>query len=144
MQLTTSQEVVEIPLQLIDESPTNPRELYNEQALAELAQTINNVGLVQPVIVRPHPQTADRFELVFGSRRRRASIVAGKETISSIVRELTDEQVLELQFIENDQRENLSPLSQARGYATLMRAKPAVYTVEEISARLGKSDNRYV
>lgn len=144
MQLATSEAVVEIPLQLIDESPTNPRELYNEHALAELAQTIHSVGLVQPVIVRHHPVTADRFELVFGSRRRRASIVAGKETIPSIVRDLTDEQVLEIQFIENDQRENLSPLSQARGYAALMKSKPAVYTVEEISARLGKSDNRYV
>jgi ParB family chromosome partitioning protein len=144
MQLASTEQVVEIPLQLIDESPTNPRERYNETALAELAQTINSVGLVQPVIVRRHPETPDRFQLVFGSRRRRASVVAGKETVPSIVRDLTDEQVLEIQFIENDQRENLSPLSQARGYAALMKAKPAVYTVEEISARLGKSDNRYV
>ena len=144
MQLETTQAVVEMPITLIDESPTNPREHYDEKTLAEMAGTINGVGLVQPVIVRPHPQTADRYELVFGSRRRRASVLAGKETIPSIIRELSDEQVLEIQFIENDQRENLSPLSQARGYAALMKAKPGVYTVEELSARLGKSDNRYV
>lgn len=140
----TPQEVVEIPIQLVDESPTNPREHYDEKTLSELAQTIHSVGIVQPVIVRRHPQTAERFELVLGSRRRRASLAAGKETIPSIVRDLSDEQVLEIQFIENEQREDLSPLSQARGYAALMKAKPTVYTVEEISARLGKSDNRYV
>ncbi len=144
MQLATTQEVVEIPLQLIDESPTNPRERYDESALAELAGTITSVGLVQPVIVRPHPKTPDRYQLVFGSRRCRASVLAQKESIPSIIRELTDEQVLEIQFIENDQREDLSPMSQARGYAALMQAKPGIYTVEELSARLGKSDGRYV
>jgi ParB family transcriptional regulator, chromosome partitioning protein len=112
--------------------------------LAEMAETISGVGLVQPIIVRPHPQTSERYELVFGSRRRRASALAGKETIPSIIRELSDEQVLEIQFIENDQRENLSPLSQGRGYAALIKARPGIYTVEELSARLGKSGNRYV
>jgi ParB family transcriptional regulator, chromosome partitioning protein len=144
MRLATSERVVEIPLSLIDDSPTNPREKYDERALAELAQTINSVGLVQPVVVRPNPQAKERFELVFGSRRRRASIAAGKDTIPSIVRDLSDQQVLELQFIENEARENLSPLSQARGYAALMKTNPTLYTVEEITARLGKSDNRYV
>jgi ParB family chromosome partitioning protein len=144
MQRAGTHKIVNIPLQRIDESPTNPREHYNEAALAELAATITSVGLVQPVIVRPHPKAADRYELVFGSRRLRASGIAGKERIPSIVRDLSDEQVLQFQFIENDQRENLSPLSQARGYAALIKSKPGVYTVEEISARLGRSDNRYV
>ncbi len=144
MKLETTQSVVEIPLTLIDESPTNPRDRYDEKALAELADTITQVGLVQPVIVRPHPLNSGRYELVFGSRRRRGSVLAGKTTVSSIIRELTDEQVLLIQFIENDQRENLSPLSQARGYAALMTKNPSIYTVEEISARLGKSENRYV
>src|SRR5579862_2187012 len=120
MQRAGTQKIVNIPLQRIDESATNPREHYNEAALAELAATITSVGLVQPVIVRPHPKAPDRFELVFGSRRLRASSIAGKESIPSIVRELNDEQVLEIQFIENDQREDLSPLSQARGYAALI------------------------
>src|SRR5579872_295754 len=144
MELQHAHAVVEIPVHLMDESPSNPREHYDERALADLAVTIASVGLVQPVLVRPHPQTEGRFELVTGSRRRRASLLAGKDKVPSIVRDLTDDQVLVIQFIENEHRENLSPLSQARGYAALMRAKPGVYTVEELSARLGKSDNRYV
>jgi ParB family transcriptional regulator, chromosome partitioning protein len=144
MELQTTQAVVELPLDLMDESPSNPRERYDERSLKELAGTINSVGLVQPVIVRPHPEASGRFELVFGSRRRRASVIAGKNTVPAIIRELNDEQVLVIQFIENEHRENLSPLSQARGYAALMKAKPGLYTVEELSARLGKSDNRYV
>ncbi len=144
MELQTTQAVVELPLELMDESPSNPREHYDERSLKELAGTINSVGLVQPVIVRPHPEASGRFELVFGSRRRRASVLAGKDTVPAIIRDLNDEQVLLIQFIENEHRENLSPLSQARGYAALMKAKPGAYTVEELSARLGKSDNRYV
>ena len=144
MELPSTHAVLDIPLDLVDESPSNPREHYDEKALAEMADTITSVGLVQPVIVRPHPQAAGRFELVFGSRRRRASVLAGKTSVPSIVRELTDEQVLVIQFIENEHREDLSPLSQARGYAALMKARPGIYTVEELSARLGKSDNRYV
>jgi ParB family chromosome partitioning protein len=144
MELQNTHAVVDIPLHLMDESPTNPRERYDDKALADLAGTITSVGLVQPVIVRPHPQAAGRFELVCGARRRRATLLAGKDAVPSIVRDLTDDQVLIIQFIENEHRENLSPLSQARGYAALMKAKPHVYTVEELSARLSKSDNRYV
>jgi ParB/RepB/Spo0J family partition protein len=144
MHLKAQESVVAIPLDLIDESVTNPREHYNEKALQELAGTINSVGVVQPVIVRRHRTAADRFELVFGSRRIRGSRLAGNSTVPGIVRELTDEQILLIQFIENEHREDLSPLSQARGYAALMARNPALYTVEELTARLGKSDGRYV
>src|SRR6266849_4939885 len=144
MELQTTATVVGIPFDLLDDSPTNPREHYDEKSLEAMAGTINSVGLMQPVIVRPHPRTPGRFELVFGSRRRRAASRAGMDTISAIIRELTDEQVLIVQFIENEHREDLSPLSQGRGYAALLKSMPGVYTVEEISARLGKTDSRYV
>lgn len=144
MQLEPQESVLAIPLDLIDESATNPREHYREKTLQELAGTITSVGVVQPVIVRPHPAVAERFELVFGSRRIRGSRLAGNITVPGIVRDLTDEQILLIQFIENEHREDLSPLSQARGYAALMARNPALYTVEELTARLGKSDCRYV
>lgn len=144
MRLKVQESVVAIPLDLIEESATNPREYYSERKLQELAETIQTVGVVQPVIVRRHATVADRFTLVFGSRRLRGSRRAGQATVPAIVRELTDEQILLIQFIENEHREDLSPLSQARGYAGLMAKNPALYTVEELSARLGKSDGRYV
>jgi ParB/RepB/Spo0J family partition protein len=144
MRLKPQESVLAIPLDLIDESATNPREHYSERKLQELAETIQSVGVVQPVIVRRHRTAAGRFDLVFGSRRLRGSRLAGNNTVPGIVRELTDEQILLIQFIENEHREDLSPLSQARGYAGLMAKNPALYTVEELTARLGKSDGRYV
>ncbi len=142
--LKTHEKVVEIPLVRIEESPTNPRVKFDPNNLGEMAATIKSTGVVQPVIVRPHPSTTGRFQLVFGARRYRASALAEKETIPGIVRNITDEQILLIQFIENDQREDLDPLSQARGYAALIATNPAVYTVEELSFRLGKNNGRYV
>ncbi len=144
MPLPVSERVLNLPLSLIDESPFNPRRLYREDTLQEMATTIKSVNVVQPIIVRRSPADKDRYQVVFGSRRRRATQIAGKDTIPAIVRNLTDEQILCIQFIENEQREDLPPLAQGRAYAALMEHNPTVFTVEEISARLGKRDGRYV
>ena len=144
MRLKTAETVVNLPIHLIDESPFNPRKQSDPAKLQELASTITSVEVVQPVIVRKNPADENRFQLVFGSRRLEGSKLAGKTTIPAIVRELTDEQILSIQFIENEQREDLPPLDQARGYAALMEKNPTLYTVEELSARLGKRDSRYV
>ena len=131
--------ITEIPVDQIDRSPTNPRRNFNEQALEELKVSILAGGLVHPIIVRSHPENSVRFQLVAGERRWLATRRAGKETIPAIVRELSDEQVLVVQIIENDQRANLNPLEQGQGFKSLMEMNPAYYTVEEISARTGLS-----
>src|ERR1700739_4481642 len=92
----------DIPLNRIQESKTNPRRTFDEAKLAELAGNIRQHGVLQPVLVRPLPGSADGFfELVAGARRYRASKIAGRDTVPATVRELTDTECLELQLIEN-------------------------------------------
>ena len=111
----------DIPLNRIQESKTNPRRTLDEAKLAELAANIRQHGVLQPVLVRPSPNGEDGFyELVAGARRYRASKLARRETIPVTIRELTDAQCLELQLIENLQRENLNPVEEAQGYAQLI------------------------
>ncbi|MGC2743478.1 MAG: ParB/RepB/Spo0J family partition protein, partial [Candidatus Angelobacter sp.] len=141
--METAYPVTNVPIMLIDPSPFNPRKTFNEKELEELAASIRKDGVVQPVIVRPHPQTAERFELVAGERRWLGSKRAEKDVIPSIIRELTDQQVWEIQIIENDQRVNLHPLEQARGFEFLMKSRPEIYTVEEIALRTGQ-EHRHV
>jgi len=93
--------VQEIPLANISESKTNPRSQYDEAKLAELAANVKQHGVLQPVLVRPHPNgVPDTFELVVGSRRFRASKLARRETIPATIRELTDAESAEIQLIE--------------------------------------------
>jgi ParB family chromosome partitioning protein len=132
--------IQEIPLGQIRESQTNARRHFDETKLAELADTIEQYGVLQPILLRPVPSGAsDRFELVAGERRYRASKRAGRDTIPATVRELTDSQCLEIQLIENGQRDDVHPLDEARGYARLMQLEPETYTVETIAAKMGKS-----
>jgi ParB/RepB/Spo0J family partition protein len=91
----------EIALETICESKTNPRSHFDESALAELAANIKQHGVLQPVLLRPHPNgESGTYELVVGSRRYRASKLARRETIPATIRELTDTQVVELQLVE--------------------------------------------
>jgi ParB family chromosome partitioning protein len=132
--------IQEIPLVKIRESQTNPRRHFDETKLAELADNIKQYGVLQPILLRPAPSAAsDRFELVAGERRYRASKRAGRDTIPATVRELTDSQCLEIQLIENGQRDDVHPLDEARGYARLMQLEPETDTVETIAAKMGKS-----
>jgi ParB family chromosome partitioning protein len=141
--METAFPVTNVSVSLIDRSPTNPRKRFAERELQELAASIRKEGVVQPVILRPHPQTKGRLEMVAGERRWLASKLAGKDVIPGIVRELSDQQVWEIQIIENDQRVNLHPLEQARGFEFLMKSAPDVYTVEEIAERTGQ-EHRHV
>ena len=132
--------IQEIPLGKIRESQTNPRRRSNETKLAELAANIKQYGVLQPILVRTAPPGAsDRYELVAGERRYRASKLAGRDTIPATVRELTDAQCLEIQLIENGQREDVHPLDEAEGYARLIELQPETYTVEAIAAKMGRS-----
>ena len=131
----------DIPLERIRESKTNPRRVFDETKLAELAANIKLHGVLQPVLVRPAPDGQDGlFELVAGARRYRASKLAGIEIIPATVRELSDTECLELQLIENLQRDNVHELDEARGYAVLMQLQPELYTVEVLAEKIGRSE----
>jgi ParB/RepB/Spo0J family partition protein len=126
-----------LPIALIDESPTNPRRKlgFEDASINELAESIRQVGILQPILVRP--LSSVHWELVAGARRFRAAKRAGLAEVPAIIRELTDVQVLELQVVENSQRQDPHPLDEADGYAALCKA--AGWTREQLAARLGKS-----
>lgn len=115
----------------------NPRKDFAEQDLAELAESIRTKGLVQPIIVRPHPEEAQAFEIVAGERRWRASQKAGVHMVPVIVRDLGDREVLELAIIENVQRADLNAIEEANGYRELIERFD--YSQEQVSEIIGKS-----
>ena len=108
--------VRDIPLERIRESATNPRGVFDETKLRELADNIQLHGVLQPVLVRPAPDATDgMYELVAGARRFRASKLAGKSTIPSTVRDLSNSECREIQLIENLQREGIHELDEGTG-----------------------------
>ena len=127
--------VRQIALELIDENPYQTRRAFDEAALHELAESIRESGLAQPVVVRPAPN--GRYILVLGERRCRASKLAGKSTVPAIVRQLGNEQAAELTVIENLQRQDLNCLEQAQAFARLSREFNL--TQEQIGKRIGVS-----
>ncbi len=132
--------IQDIPLDNIRESSTNPRRLFDESQLRELAANIQLHGVLQAILVRPSPDGADgMYELVAGARRFRASKLAGKNTIPAAVRNLTDAQAQELRLIENLQRSNIHEMDEGIGYRSLIDLRPDFYTVETIAAQVAKS-----
>ncbi len=115
-------------------NPNQPRTIFDEEALTELAESISAVGLVQPVVVR---RVGEGYELVAGERRWRAAQKAGLEKIPAIIREAGDAESLELALIENLSREDLNPIDTARAYAILQEDFGA--TQEELAGKLGRS-----
>lgn len=119
----------------IDESPSNPRRTFTQ--IEELAEDIKRRGVLQPVLVRPHAMLADHFELVFGARRLRAAKLAGIAELPAMVRELTDEEVLETQLVENAKRADIHPMEEAEAYERLHTKHKQ--SVDDIAAKCGKS-----
>jgi ParB family transcriptional regulator, chromosome partitioning protein len=124
----------EIPLDVIERNPFQTRTRFEESALAELAASITATGVVQPILVRPLPN--DRFQLIVGERRFLASKKAGKQTIPAILRQVSDEQAMEITIVENLQRTDLNPMEQARAYDRLGREFKL--TQEQMAQRTGK------
>jgi ParB family chromosome partitioning protein len=124
----------EIPLAEIERSPFQTRTRFDEVQLAELAASIAATGVVQPILVRPLPH--GHFQLIAGERRWLASQRAGKETIPAIVRQVSDEQAMEMTIVENLQRSDLNPMEQARAYDRL--AREFQLTQEQMAKRTGK------
>lgn len=124
----------EIPLEAIDRNPYQTRTRFDEDSLAELAASIAATGVVQPILVRPLPN--GRFQLIVGERRFLASKKAGKETIPALLRQVSDQQAMEITIVENLQRSDLNPMEQARAYDRLTREFKL--TQEQMAQRTGK------
>jgi ParB family chromosome partitioning protein len=124
----------EISLDQIDPNPYQTRSNVDQGQLAELAASITANGVVQPILVRP--QASGRFQLIAGERRWRASQLAGKETIPAILRQVSDEQAMEITIVENLQRADLNPMEQARAFERLSREFNM--TQEQMAVRTGK------
>ena len=124
----------EIPVGEIDRNPYQTRSRVDEQQLAELANSIAATGVVQPIVVRPLPN--GRFQLIAGERRWLASQKAGKDTVPSIIRQVSDEQAMEMTIVENLQRADLNPMEQARAFERL--GHEFKLTQEQIAQRTGK------
>ncbi len=124
----------EIPLDQIDHNPFQTRSNLNEEQLAELAASISANGVVQPILVRP--LAGGRFQLIAGERRWRASQMAGKTTVPAILRQVSDEQAMEITIVENLQRADLNPMEQARAFERLSREFHM--TQEQMAHRTGK------
>ena len=126
-----------VPIELVRAGKLNPRKTFKEDELSELADSIREKGLVQPILVRPEPGSSGSYEIVAGERRWRASQRAGLHTIPVIVRDLADQEVLELAIIENVQRADLNAIEEAAGYQELIERY--AYTQERLAEVIGKS-----
>jgi ParB family transcriptional regulator, chromosome partitioning protein len=125
----------EVPVEAITPNPRQPRQVFDQDTLAELAASITAVGLLQPVVVRK--VSAGRYELIMGERRLRASQLAGVDIIPAIVRETSDDDLLRNALIENLHREQLNPLEEAAAYQQLLDDFAATH--EELARRVGRS-----
>ncbi|SKB06839.1 ParB/RepB/Spo0J family partition protein [Sporosarcina newyorkensis] len=121
-------------LNSIIENPYQPRKEFDDTSLSELSESIKEHGVLQPIIVR---KAGTQYEIVVGERRYRASKLAGKKEIPAVVRELTDEQSMEMAILENLQREDLTPIEVSEAYQKLMESLQL--TQEQLAFRLGKS-----
>lgn len=126
-----------VPIEQIEPNPEQPRRYFNDADLADLANSIREKGVIQPLIVRPAPGQPDRFQIVAGERRWRAAQMAQKHDLPVVVRELDDTEVLEIAIIENIQRADLNPVEEASGYRQLMDRFG--HTQERLAEALGKS-----
>lgn len=126
-------DVLRIPVELIEPNPYQPRMNFDADALQELAESIRTLGLIQPITVR---RKGDKFQIISGERRFRASQLAGMDMIPAYVRDASEQGMLEMAIVENIQRENLDPIEVAMSYERLM--EECNLTQEELSVRVGK------
>jgi ParB family transcriptional regulator, chromosome partitioning protein len=125
---------LDIPVERVDRNPFQTRTAFDEAKLDELASSIAEMGVLQPITVRPLPD--GRYQLITGERRWRASQKAGKQTVPAIVRQVSDEQAMEMTIVENLQRADLNAMEQARAYQRL--AAEFNMTQEQMATRTGK------
>ncbi|WP_435262213.1 ParB/RepB/Spo0J family partition protein [Tenacibaculum sp. nBUS_03] len=126
--------IVELDISSIDVNPYQPRTYFDEEALRELASSIKELGVIQPITVRK--LASDKFQLVSGERRFRASKLIGNKTVPAYIRLANDQEMLEMALVENIQRKNLDPIEVALSYQRLI--DEIQLTQEELSTRVGK------
>lgn len=131
---TAKEEIVELKLSELRPNPYQPRKKFDEDKLKELSESIKEHGVFQPIIVK---KSIKGYEIIAGERRFRASKLAGKETIPAIIRDFSDEMMMEIALLENLQRENLNAIEEAVAYKKLLDSLKI--TQEELSKKLGKS-----
>ncbi|RVU70455.1 MULTISPECIES: ParB/RepB/Spo0J family partition protein [Lactobacillus] len=133
-QVDEVEEVQDLPLAEIRPNPYQPRKSFDDKSLKELADSIKENGVFQPIIVR---KSVNGYEIIAGERRCRASKLAKKKTVPAIIRQFDESQMMEVAVLENLQREDLTPLEEAQAYEMLQ--KNLGLTQEEVSKRMGKS-----
>jgi ParB family chromosome partitioning protein len=126
----------ELPLALLNESKTNPRRVFDDVSLRELAASIRSQGVLSPLLVRP--LTENGFEIVAGARRYRAAQMAEAVTVPVRIKQMSDAEVLEAQLVENLIRAEIHPMEEAEGFARLLALEEPKYSIEQISAKVGK------
>ena len=134
MEEATKDEIVEVNLSELRSNPYQPRKIFDEEALQELSESIKNYGVFQPIIVK---KSIKGYDIIAGERRVKASRLAGLTTIPAIIRDFTDEQMMQIALLENLQRENLSAIEEAAAYRDILNALQL--TQEELAKKLGKS-----
>jgi ParB family chromosome partitioning protein len=137
MNPNTATEYRNLPLNVLTESTTNPRHIFEDAALKELADSIRTQGILSPLLVRP--LTEQSFEIVAGARRYRAAQMAEAATVPVRIVNLTDAEALEAQLIENLQRRDVHPMEEAQGFRALLALEEPTYSIEQIAAKIGKT-----
>ncbi len=134
--LLPGERVQELPLELLDPNPYQPRASMNQEALEELRASIATMGVVEPIIVRPNAEAAGRYQVIAGARRVKASSLCEKTTIPAIVRQVSNQQAMVMTLVENLQREDLNDIDQARSYQRL--SQEFGLTQDEVAKCTGK------
>ncbi len=131
------QEVVNLPLSVVHLDTTQPRKVVDPKEIEELAASIGEHGVLQPILVRPHPEKAGNYLVIAGERRYRASRLAGKDTVPAVVHQVDAKTALAIALIENLQRQDLNPIEEALAYKRLM--DEFSLTQEGVAEEVGKS-----
>ena len=131
---TNKEEIIEVAIKDLRPNPYQPRKVFNEEALTDLASSIKEHGVFQPIIIK---KSIKGYEIIAEERRVRASKLAGLDKIPAIVRNLNDEQMMEIALLENLQRENLSAIEEAKAYKSML--DNLHLTQEQLSLKVGKS-----
>ncbi len=126
-----------LPIAMLTESTANPRRMFEDQHLKELAESIRSQGVLSPLLVRPLNERS--FEIVAGARRYRAAQMADVDTVPVRIVHLTDAEALEMSIVENLQRRDVHPMEEASGFRALLNLEEPKYSIEQISARTGKT-----
>ncbi|OFX14503.1 MAG: chromosome partitioning protein ParB [Alphaproteobacteria bacterium RIFOXYD12_FULL_60_8] len=127
----------EVPIAFLHPSSYQPRRVFDEEAISDLVMSIRDKGVLQPILVRPHPAHQNEYEIIAGERRWRASQRAQLHQVPVIIRHFSNQEALEVALVENLQRQDLNPLEEADGYARLM--KEFSHTQEDLAQAVGKS-----